>query len=362
MNRDYKRIVVISNMYPSASSPNFGVFVKRFVEGLKGVFEIKLIVIKGRKCCLIQKAWSYSFFYFKIIVNFLMSKKTDLFYVHYANHSLLPLRLLPNSYLSFVIVNFHGGDLFPENKFAELFSRYAYPIIRKVKGIVVPSEYFKREVVSRLNVSKDKVFVSPSGGVDCDLFIPSKSKNTVNKFVNIGYVGRLDKGKGFNLLIDAFDTLISMNIKCVLHVVGGGAFFNKYKTQIFEMGYSNLVVFYGMQPQNKLPSIFNKFDVFIFPSVRESLGLVGIESLACGVPVIGSDIGGISSYVENGQNGYLFEANSSKELTNSIIRYINLSVKEKKDMKIKARKSALVFDAKKVQKELVSYLKSQVSL
>ena len=64
-------------------------------------------------------------------------------------------------------------------------------------------------------------------------------------------------------------------------------------------------------------------DVFVFPSREEPLGLVGIEALTCGLPVIGTEIGGIKDYLVDNFNGLLFEPQNSNQLAEKISALIN---------------------------------------
>jgi len=261
--------------------------------------------------------------------------------------------------LNRVVINFHGGDLFPENNKSLHLQKLTSNLIPKVKGIVVPSEYFRNEIVERYKVDRQKVFVSPSGGVDREQFcIIDKGEYKVSGFLNIGYVGRLDFGKGLDVLIDGFISLFRMGYKVKLHIVGDGVYLPIVRDVVEKNGIKESVLFYGMRPQQELPLFFNSFDVFVFPSIRkgESLGLVGLEALACGVPVIGSNIGGISTYVEEGVNGFLFQPNDSKSLLAAFDRFLQLSQSERELMRANAVKSSKRFDSQRVRLDLIEFL------
>ena len=95
---------------------------------------------------------------------------------------------------------------------------------------------------------------------------------------------------------------------------------------------------------------YKSVDLFIFPSENksESLGLVGLEAMAASTPVIGSNIGGIATYINDGENGFLFEPKNSMELANNIIKYMDSSAKEKNFMMNMAYKTALNYESSKV--------------
>jgi len=90
--------------------------------------------------------------------------------------------------------------------------------------------------------------------------------------------------------------------------------------------------------------------------MKESLGLVGLEALACGIPVIASNTEGPKEYVKENVNGFLFERGSAKSLYEKIMKFYNLSDKAKEEMKRKALEVAKEYDSHRVNKELTKFL------
>lgn len=96
----------------------------------------------------------------------------------------------------------------------------------------------------------------------------------------------------------------------------------------------------------------------IFPTMLyESLGLVGLEAMACGCPVIGSNIGCLPEYVKDGITGFLFESGNSHELVDKIINFYELSTSQREKMQLEAIKMAQRYDSDKISQVLVSKLK-----
>ena len=94
-------------------------------------------------------------------------------------------------------------------------------------------------------------------------------------------------------------------------------------------------------------------DLFVFPTqLEESLGLVGLEAMACGVPVIGSCIGGLTDYIEEGTNGFFFEPGNVQSLVDSILKYIECDDLMKCQLKKNAIDTAQSFSKDQTFNEL----------
>jgi len=173
-----------------------------------------------------------------------------------------------------------------------------------------------------------------------------RSKN--DKFT-VGFISRIDIGKGWDILIDAINilNLKSLNLKVIM--AGSGKQVDLMNTMIKENRLENMINYVGHIHPNDLPFFYNQFDVFVLSStLDESLGLVGLEALSCGIPVIASDIGGHTSYL-NQKNGILFETGNAHELAMKIHSTLKQDLSK---MKHHARGTALKFDKEKVFSEL----------
>ena len=109
-----------------------------------------------------------------------------------------------------------------------------------------------------------------------------------------------------------------------------------------------------MVSQDELVSIYNSLDIFVFPTYRksESLGLVGLEAMACEVLVIASKNYGPTDYVVDNKNGKFFKPKDHKDLADKIIAMKKMNNEEKNNRKIKARETAIKYDTKNT-KELI---------
>lgn len=341
-------------MYPSPQMPAYGVFVKNFVETMSKEKEVEFVqfsLIKGRKKG-VRSVISYLFFFLDIIykANF---KEYDLIYVHFVKHSLLPLNCWFRKGKRKLVLNAHGTDILGQGRVSDLFRKFNRELMIKADLFVVPSEFFKSKV-KMLGVKNESLWVSASGGIDPLIFYPLKGKKRNSG--KIGYFGRLDDGKGLNVLFEAFKG-ISKEKEIYLELIGGGSLEESLKKESREGGYSNKIEFKGMLPQAQSADAIRNWDLMIFPSeLEESLGLVGIEAMACGVPVIGSEIGGITSYLKNNFNGFTFEPGNADLLKEKVLGYYQLTEVEQKNLSTNALNTSKDYTIEVVSKKLSTKL------
>jgi len=164
-------------------------------------------------------------------------------------------------------------------------------------------------------------------GVDIHAFRPQADREQVRKSLHlpldgrvVGFVAALDSAhhyKGLSVLLQALAAQ-SLKETCLL-VVGDGDLKEQYCQQAYDLGISERVVFYGAAGHETLPSLYRACDVVTMPSlVAESFGLVVIEALACGVPVVASNGPGVRSLLQHGDNGLLVEPGNSAALSEAI--------------------------------------------
>ncbi|MBW2618018.1 MAG: glycosyltransferase, partial [Deltaproteobacteria bacterium] len=85
-----------------------------------------------------------------------------------------------------------------------------------------------------------------------------------------------------------------------------------------ELGLEKMITFVGRVDQLRLPAYYKAADVFALPSYHESFGLVTLESLACGTPVVATNVGGLSEFIRPGRTGYLIENNVPRAMARKI--------------------------------------------
>lgn len=348
-------------MYPDRNSPGYGVFVKNVADGLESydiIIKYKA-VIKGKtknKCFKIIK---YIKFYLDIILHFF--QKYDIIYVHYPNLCLpILLPLLKIKYKA-VIVNLHGEDLFYSPGYWSILGHLNETFLsRYALKIIVPSCFFKEEVLRRKICTEDRIFVSPSGGINPDILYPDCEDNLKDIANNIvlGFVGRIDAGKGWKEYVEAI-YMLSRQINIEGIIIGYGSMIEDLKRLIASYHLQNIITIIPGVDQKELRKYYCKFNLLLFTTqLPESLGLVGIESMACGIPVVGTALGGILTYVRDKYNGYLVDKGDIYAIHNAVLDYIHLPLQKKVEMRCNCISTAKEYYSTKVIKELSEILKT----
>ena len=186
------------------------------------------------------------------------------------------------------------------------------------------------------NVNLNKIINVPYC-VDNDFFFQKKTKNKKTNFINFLFAGKLNKTKGLDILIKAFQDISlkkKLKTKYKLTIVGNGDCFKKLK-KIVKKEKLSFIKILNFQTQVHLKKIYNKSDILILPSRFEPWGLVINEAMNAGNAIICSDnVGSANDLVRNKINGFIFKNENTEDLIKAILKYIqkpNLIIKHKRN-------------------------------
>lgn len=192
---------------------------------------------------------------------------------------------------------------------------------------------------------KVKSFYLPNA-VDTDIFKPmtvNHSEVRLEKYEQnkiILFVGNLLPVKNLDILIRAMP---GINREAILLIIGGGYAEKKYKKMVENLQLQERVIFYGpVRNKEELAKIYNLANVTVVPSFYESFSLSAIESLACGIPVIGNNIPGIRGRITNGIDGVLIKENTKEQWEDAINCVINHTIDQCNIVAEKARQKAVL--------------------
>ena len=285
-------------------------------------------------------AFVYVFFaYFKLI-KLIETKDYDILHYFFGLPTGL-LAVLParHKHIPFV-VSLRGSDVpfyDPFNKHLSLAHQLLKPVTqsiwRRANHVVALSESLRSTALK--TSPKEKIDVIENG-IDSEIF-HAKRNRRVDKSFKMILVSRLIERKGIQYVIAAMSGLADADIS--LTVVGVGKYEKKLKKMCEECGLQSVVHFYGYCPNEKLPSLYHESDVFILTSLAESFGIVFLEAMASGLPVIGGRTGGVPAIV-SAENGILVEPTSVKEIGNAIVK-MKENPGMRRDMAVRNRQKVL---------------------
>lgn len=188
-------------------------------------------------------------------------------------------------------------------------------LVNHVDRIITSTADECMQIICNYQVPASRVETVP-GGVDLKLFVPHDRQIAREQLgweshtPILLFAGRLDPFKGPDLLLRA--TALMQEQTQV--VIVGGKLTNdmdvqQLQTLANDLGIGDCVQFLGDRPHEEMPLIYSAADITVVPSYYESFGLVAVESLACGRPVVATRIGGLNTIVRNGETGFLVSRN-----------------------------------------------------
>jgi len=195
--------------------------------------------------------------------------------------------------------------------------------------VIVCSEFMKREIQHALQAPGDKIDVIPNGvhAEKFDFDFPSEEAASLRaqycapEEKLVFFVGRMVREKGAHVLIEALPRVRAQYHDTKLIVVGGG--FRDHLVQLAEsLGVARHVYFTGFVPDDTLLRIYKVIDVACFPSLYEPFGIVVLEAMAAGAPVVVSNAGGLPEVVEHDVTGTVTYAGDSDSLAWGIVRVL----------------------------------------
>ncbi len=210
-------------------------------------------------------------------------------------------------------------------------------ILEYADRIVAATPLDRQQMMNHYAVDESRIVVIPCG-VNLDLFHPMPQADA-RRHLGLPpdrrlllFVGRLDPVKGLRVLLEAMCDLTRSLRPCgaediSLAVIGGDRedHLEALMTDLdclteirHELGLDDLVVFVGSRAQEELAYYYAAADACVMPSLYESFGMVALEAMACGTPVIASRVGGLTYTVRDGETGYLVPEKDPKALAQKL--------------------------------------------
>jgi D-inositol-3-phosphate glycosyltransferase len=238
-------------------------------------------------------------------------------------------------------------------------------------GLVAANPHERKEMIEKLGAGSDQIHLVPPG-VNLELFRPLDSQDARRELdlpdgPLVLFVGRIDPVKGIDTLFSGFQRLLLSRdwhgqMPKLVFIGGsleegepGDATDDNLRNLVSRaraLGIEDQILFRGSQPREKLPLYYSAVDVCAVPSRYESFGLVAVEAMACGTPVVASRVGGMQFTVQHEQSGLLVPHSDPIAMAEAIERMLTDDDLYRK-MCAGARRSAIRYSWQMVSSSIV---------
>lgn len=330
---------MLTNVYPNKYGKSDGIFVHEQAKAVQKLGNnVKIIFIDLRSfrkkrhwgerkytrdsieiyhysfpCGPIPMFYELLYFVFSwISLNRLLKKKeVNVIHGHFYINGILA-KIIKRKYKIAYVMTEHSSELYEDNIgiLHKKMLKCAYNNVDKLLSVSAPLKERMQQYTDR------EIIVIPN--MVSDIFMYSKGVKGNNSFVFIA-VGNMIKEKGMRLLVDAFSEIQKKRSKVLLWMIGEGAL--KRELEIIAKKNDLNIQFFGSVEHEKLPELYQKADCFVLPSEKETFGIVYIEAMACGLPVIATKCGGPESFVHY-ENGVLINVNDKQALVSAMLGII----------------------------------------
>lgn len=336
------KVLVLSHLYPHASDPRLGVFVEEEVKALSDLCQLKVIApipwapplwqtrrwgahapprrheirqgieVFRPPMIVLPKRVLFSLLGFSYFASVFARTRAldssfgfDLIHAHTAYPDGFAAALLGKLLRRPVVVTLHGSDI-TVNLERYLWRRLSLWGLSNVAHVIAVSQALRKTVVDKYGADGDRVTVIPNG-VDVTRFVPvpaaeaRKALGMDDQGPIVLYVGAIKRSKGVGYLLRSAGRLVETHKPCPrFFFLGEGEYEREARQLSDELGLADIVVFAGNKPNREIPVWMNACDVLVLPSLSEGFGVVLIEAMACGKPVVSTRCGGPEEIVMPG--------------------------------------------------------------
>ncbi|MCL7746765.1 glycosyltransferase [Halalkalibacter alkaliphilus] len=329
MNKQ-KRVLVLSNMYPGAKSSTFGIFVKNQVQALRehGA-KVDVVAVSDPDMNKPNVLKKYLKWAAETMFSFLFKgRRYDVVHAHYVFPTGMLALLFKKWFKTRMVVTAHGGDINRMAKKSERIKQWTAKILEEADHVITVGHDLYREIHEKYHIPEEKLSVI-NMGVNLEVFQPhevSEARQVLGIKVGerpIVFVGNIIREKGILDLLEAYKILKKEQENLSLYLIGNPKL-ESFKLEVEEYIRQHQLTDVHLSPavpQAEVAIWMSAADVFVLPSHMEGFGLVAVEAMACGTPVVGARVGGLQTLLEN-DHGVLVEAEDPNSLARGIRKVI----------------------------------------
>ncbi len=251
------------------------------------------------------------------VKNIIRKGRYDIIHIHGQVAPILPLLSLKFSN-SINVITFHAA--YKRNILAKTFKPYIKGYFSMLDGFIAVSPAAIEPIIKYFGEIDYRIIPN---GVDIDRFKPTnKPLKHLSGYRNILFVGRPEPRKGLRFIIEAMPMILSKVPDARLVIVGSGPLLRYYKSLVPDE-IKDRVLFEGSVDGKILPRYYASASVFVSPATKsESFGMVLLEAMASGIPVVASNNEGYRYVVKDGENGLLCDPESAIDLANKVVKVL----------------------------------------
>ncbi|MEK7285822.1 MAG: glycosyltransferase family 4 protein [Nitrospirota bacterium] len=353
-----KKLLIVASLFPNAMEPTKGVFLKQMVSHLRGCFDVSVIsplpwglkmglkrqdIIEGisvdyPRYFMIPKMMRslygllYGISLFPSVWKMSKRFSWDAIIVTWAYPDAFGMMLINHFMKRPFFVYVLGSDI---NIYTKFFLRRKMIVytLKNATRVFSVAEQLREKAIS-LGVNPDQIVVIPTG-IDTRLFYPM-DKNKCRQQLKLPtdkkiilFVGGLCLVKGLEYFIEAALLLIKKRDDLLFLMIGEGDQRNLLQTIITNENRGDAIRLLGIKPHDQISSWMNSCDLFCLPSISEGCPNVVMEALACGRPVVGTDVGDVSRLIlrkpggGEGGGGAVVPPRDSQALADAIVSVLD---------------------------------------
>ncbi|MEW5819699.1 MAG: glycosyltransferase [Cyanobacteriota bacterium] len=247
---------------------------------------------------------------------------TDILHYHHPFIFAAIAHFIARPKYKYLVTTYHG-DITRQKRIMKIFNPIYKAFLNKVDKIHVLAEEIinNSNTLSDVNHSRDNYSIIPLGINTSDFlnYDHAEVKEIRSKYTNksiILFVGRLSGAKGLEFLIQSMH---KVSDNCILLIIGGGLLEEKLKNLITENSLDNKIIMLNTITGSQLVSYYHACDVFVLPSIAETFGIVQLEAMICGKPVINTSLNtGVNHVSIHNKTGLTVEPGNVSELATAI--------------------------------------------